>query len=105
MPEPPLNVLLLAGRFEVRGSSAYTLRLARHLASHGVVPQVGCADARNVDPSLRSGLPLREYPYMLLPLWGWMVLRWMLRELESSPPDLVHIQSRRVLPQGDWLAR
>lgn len=105
MPESPLNVLLLAGRFEVRGSSAYTLRLARHLSHHGVVPQVVCSNARSIDPALRSGLPLREYSHMLLPLWGNLVMHWMRRELEGSPPDLIHIQSRRVLRQGAWLAR
>ncbi|MCA9015281.1 MAG: glycosyltransferase family 4 protein, partial [Planctomycetaceae bacterium] len=27
------------------------------------------------------------------------------QELQKKPPDLIHIQSRHVLPQGQWLAR
>lgn len=105
MADNPLNVLLLCGRFEVRGSSAYSLRLARNLASHGVCPAVVCADARQLDVGIRSELPLKEFPNLLMPVLGRVVLEWLVRDLRNAPPDLIHIQSRSVLAQGIALAR
>ncbi|MBW3541086.1 MAG: glycosyltransferase family 4 protein [Planctomycetes bacterium] len=100
-----MRVLLFAGRFEVRGSSAYTLRLARHLGEFGIDSQVVCGDARQVDASHKAELPIREYPHLTLPLWGRVVMDMVRRELASAPPDLIHVQTRSVLPQGLWLAR
>ncbi len=105
MADMPMNVLLIAGRFEVRGSSAYTLRLARHLPAHGVSPQVACADGRLVRSVSRTELPLREYPHMLTPLWGRVVLGWIRHEFSESPPDLIHAQSRGVMSEAAWLSR
>lgn len=105
MLDTPLNVMLLAGRFEMRGSSVYTLRLARNLASHGVSPSVICADTRRLDAAHRAGLPLKEYPYLVTPLFNRLAVELIVRESRQSPPDLIHIQSRSVLEQGMRLAR
>ncbi|GIT30463.1 MAG: hypothetical protein Ct9H300mP1_25090 [Planctomycetaceae bacterium] len=43
--ESPNRVLLLAGVFEVRGSTATTLRLAERLPEQGFEPLVVCSDA------------------------------------------------------------
>jgi glycosyltransferase involved in cell wall biosynthesis len=100
-----MNVLLFAGRFEVRGSSKYTLRLAQHLREHAVATRVVCSDAAQVDWSTRSEILLAEYPYLGLPVWGRVVMDLIRRDLDDVPPDLIHIQTRRVLAQGLWLAR
>ncbi len=108
MPESELselNVLLLSSRFEVRGSSAYTLRLAEKLSEHGVNPRVACPDARLVNSELRARLPIREYPHMGVPLWGRLVMQSLRRDAADPIPDLIHVQSRTVLAQGTWLAR
>jgi glycosyltransferase involved in cell wall biosynthesis len=98
-------ILLLADSFSLRGTSAYTLRLAEHLPQLGFRTQIACPSARMVQPELRGELPIDEYPHLLMPLWGQMVRRWLLADLMDEPPALIHIQSRRMLPLGTWLAK
>lgn len=99
------SILLLADAFSLRGTSAYTLRLAEQLPQQGFRPQVVCPCARMVNLNRRDELPIREYPRLLTPLWGQIVRRWMLADICESKPDLIHIQSRRMLPLGTWLAK
>ena len=105
MDESPLKVLLLSGRFEVRGSSAYTLRLAELLSGYGIHPKIVCTDARAVDPEKKARLPVDEYPHLTMPVWGRIVLELMSRQLAEDVPDLIHIQSRSMLSRGTWLAK
>jgi glycosyltransferase involved in cell wall biosynthesis len=98
-------VLLFAGRFFLRGSSAYTLRLAEHLPEEEFRVIVTCPNAGSVEPMLRKQLGIREFPFMQAPVWGRVVREMMYRELAADPPDLIHIQSRNAIPQGLWLAR
>ena len=97
--------LLLADSFSMRGTSAYTLRLAEQLPQHGFRPQVVCPCARMVNPDSRGELPIPEYPHLLTPVWGQVVRRWLLTDLCEEPPTLIHIQSRHLLPLGTWLAK
>jgi glycosyltransferase involved in cell wall biosynthesis len=99
------SVLLFAGRFFLRGSSAYTLRLAEHLPDLGFRVSVMCPNAQSVDPEQRKQLGIVEYPYLQAPVWGRVMLEMLARELDDDPPDLIHIQSRNAIPQGLWLAR
>lgn len=105
MSEIEPTVLLLSGPFAVRGSCSYSLRLAEHLPSNGFRSSVICPDASRVDADLRRELHICEYSHLNLPLWGRIVLRMILRQLQLEPPDLIHIQARNALPQGIWLAR
>lgn len=100
-----IKVLLFAGSFEVRGTSAYTLRLAQYATEYGIDTRVICPDASKVDPKTRSKLELLEYQNLNVPFLGQLVLRLVKQELLEGLPDLIHIQSRHVLPQGQWLAR
>jgi glycosyltransferase involved in cell wall biosynthesis len=100
-----IDVLLFAGSFEVRGTSAYTLRLAQYATEYGINSRMICPDATKVDPSIRSKLDLLEYRNLNVPLLNQVVLRLLKQKLSKQPPDLIHIQSRHVLPQGQWLAR
>ncbi|TXT38001.1 MAG: group 1 glycosyl transferase, partial [Planctomycetota bacterium] len=70
-------VLLLADSFSIRGTSAYTLRLAEQLPQHGFRVQVVCPCARMVKLDQRSELPIVEYPHLLTPMWGQLVRRWL----------------------------
>lgn len=105
MNDPPLKVLLLASRFEVRGSSSYTLHLVQRLKDHNVTATVVCSDARAVDPQRRATLAIEEYAHLTMPFWGRVVLELMRRNLSRDVPDLVHVQSRDMLTRGAWLAR
>lgn len=103
-PENPL-VILLSGRFQVRGSCTYTLRLAKHLPASQVRPLVICPNARLVAATQRRELGIREYPYLDLPYYNRLILRRVVSDLGEQLPDLIHVQSRRVLRQGKWLAK
>lgn len=105
MNDSPLKVLLLASRFEVRGSSSYTLRLVQRLKDHNVTATVVCSDARAVDPERRAALAIEEYAHLTMPFWGRLVLELMRRNLSLDVPDLLHVQSCNMLSRGAWLAR
>ena len=99
------QVMLLSGRFQVRGSCTYTLRLATHLFASHVRPLVVCPNARLVASTQRRELGIREYPYLDLPFYNRLILRRVVSDLGDQLPDLIHVQSRRVLRQGKWLAK
>lgn len=99
------KILLLAGRFSLRGSCAYTLRLAESLPDEHFRVAVACPDAQMVEAETRRQLGIWEYPYLQAPVWGRVVLSMMARGLAANPPDLIHVQVRNAAPQGAWLAR
>lgn len=99
------RVILLSGRFQVRGSCAYTLRLARHLPAYGITPVVICPNARSVESKQRADLKIREYAYLDYPICNQLILPRVRYDLGASVPELIHLQSRRVLKQGKWLAQ
>jgi glycosyltransferase involved in cell wall biosynthesis len=100
-----IKVLLLAGPFEVRGSSSYTLRLAKHLEEHNVTTAVVTPNANCIDATRRRKLPITVYPHMETPIWGNIVMKAMVADLQTDPPALIHVQSRRMLSSGMWLAK
>lgn len=104
MDEPLPRVLLVAGRFDVRGTSAYTLRLAENLGDEGFEVRVICPDASLVPAEKRSKLGIEEYRYLETPFLGRMVLRSLARQLLLRPPDLIHVQSREALANGTKFA-
>jgi glycosyltransferase involved in cell wall biosynthesis len=105
MSEIEPSILLFSGRFSVRGSCSYTLRLAERLPTQGMRVTVACPDARKVEPERRRELNIREFSHLHLPLWGQVVMPMMLQQLKLDPPDLIHIQSRNAASCGMWLAR
>jgi glycosyltransferase involved in cell wall biosynthesis len=105
MAEPWLKVLLVAGPFEVRGSSANTLRLADGLAAHQIKVSIVTPNADCVAPCRRERLPVTVYPRLNFPLWGRVVRESLVRKLAASPPDLIHIQSWPIYRLGAWLSR
>ena len=105
MTETAARVLLVAGRFEVRGTTLYTLRLAERLHEFGFDPSIVCADASQIDPDRRRSLAIEEYQHIDVPVVGRIVREWVLPPLQEHRPDLIHIQSRALLPLGMWIAR
>lgn len=102
--ESPL-ILLLADSFSLRGTSAYTLRLAEQLPQLGFRAKIVCPCARMVKHDRRGELPIEEYPQLLTPVLGQVVRRWLLSDLCEDPPALIHIQSRHLLALGTWLTK
>ena len=104
MRDPELHVLMLADRFEVRGSSRQTISLARRLPEFGIRPEIVCIDATVLPRAQREGLVLRELRHLKSPLVGWAARHWLARELEEHPPDVIHVQQRSMLAVGRSLA-
>lgn len=105
MADAPLNVLLIAGRYEVRGAWTYTMGLAEHLDRHGFEPTIICPAANLLDAVERSRLRITECRHLQIPVWGRVVTHLMGRELSDQPPRLIHIQSRKLMSIGMQLAR
>ena len=98
-------MLLLAGPFEVRGTSSYTLRLGEHLKEHGVTATIVTPDASAVEPARQSQLEIQEYRHLMVPVLGRGILELLYRDLVEEPPDVIHVQSRTMLKRGALLAR
>ena len=105
MSEIEPSILLFSGPFTVRGSCAYSLRLAERVPTNGFRSTVICPDARQIEPERRRELRISEYFHLQLPLWNSVVKRMMLQQLKIDPPDLIHIQARNAACTGMWLAR
>jgi glycosyltransferase involved in cell wall biosynthesis len=105
MSDSELEVLLLAGRFEVRGSCAYTLRLAGGLAQQGISARVVSPDARLVNAPLRERLHVDEFRRLDTPIVGEFARRLVLRDARRQMPQLLHVQSHRAARLGIWLSR
>lgn len=99
------QVLLFAGQFAVRGQCAYTLRLAECLPAAGYRPLVVCPDARTVPLEKRRKLQVREYPHLMQPVVGRVVLELLLRQLALDPPEIVHAQTASAISTATWIAR
>lgn len=100
-----LHVLLLAGAIEARGTSAYTLRLARRLLDHGIAATLVTPHARRVDFALRRQVEIAEDHRLDSAVWGAFVARCLLRDRRDRTTHLVHIESPKLLRLGQWLAR
>jgi glycosyltransferase involved in cell wall biosynthesis len=105
MSESELEVLLLAGKFEVRGSCAYTLRLAGGLAQKGISARVVSPDARLVNAGIRKKLHVEEFRRLDTPIVGELARRLVLCDARRQMPHLLHVQSHRAARLGIWLAR
>lgn len=99
------SILLVAGRFQARGSSSYTLRLAEQLADYGYAAHIVCPDATMVPQSLRSRLSIHEFGLLDTSLLRSLSVALTARDVASFSPQLVHVQSRAALPFGIPLAR
>ena len=94
------RVLLLAGVFEVRGSTATTLRLAERLPEQGFDPLVVCSDAERLSAEVCRELSIRQYRGLSKWLVGRLVGRRLHADFADRPPDLIHVQSRDMVSLG-----
>ena len=94
------RVLLLTGELSFRGSSILTMRLASGLESRGIEAIVLCTRAQPLDPNLTRGVKIIRVPGYTVPVWGRVVRRTVLNQLEEQPPDVIHVQGPKMLPQA-----
>ncbi len=100
-----LFVLLLSERFEVRGSSTQTLLLAQYLSDYGIRSAILTPSAEFISPERRQALEIYEYRYLDFPLAKRIILNFIEQDFSDPKPDLIHIQSRRMLSDGIRLAK
>ncbi len=104
MATAPKQVLMLMPGCEVRGSTVQALTLAQGLPASGYAATVLCRDASQVAPDKREGVRFLERASI-----GWsmampIVRHFLARELDSSPPAVIHAQHRCLLPLARWLS-
>ena len=80
MAQPRIKVLLVAGPFEVRGSSGNTLRLAEGLCAYDIETAIVTPNADSIAPARRDRLAVSSYPRLNLPIWGRVVREAMIRD-------------------------
>ena len=127
--DDPLDVLLVAGRFEVRGSSTQTLDIARFLPRLGLPPErpaddpglsakraaikgavpvrvrILCLDSSRLSVRRTEGLEIATVPVLGWRGFGRALRRYVLRDILRDPPDVIHVQGQTVHPIGRWIAR
>lgn len=104
MRDEPIVVAFVANEFQVRGSSAYTLRLARRLPALGIRPVIISPGSDCVPEKVRSELELFDYTFLETPVLGSIVTRLAARDLRKFQPRLVHVQSRQAMDYGCSIA-
>ncbi|MBL4883362.1 MAG: glycosyltransferase family 4 protein [Planctomycetaceae bacterium] len=100
-----LHVLLLSDRFEVRGTSSQTLVLAEYLPDYGIHSTIVTPSINCIAPERRSHLEFREYSYLDFPFARRATLECIKHDFSDPKPDLIHIQSRKMLWHGIKLAK
>lgn len=88
-----------------RGSSVLALRLAQGLKSQHVETVLLCTRKQPFDAELTAGVSIQTVPGYAVPVWGRIVARTVLHNLVQQPPDVIHVQGPRMLPQSIWLGQ
>lgn len=104
MSEFVQRVLLLDSELSFRGSSLLTLRLARGLERREIDTALLCTGVGPLEESLLQGVRLHCVTGYTVPVWGPVVMRTLCRDMKREPPDIIHVQDVRLLPQAGWLA-
>ncbi len=105
MSPEPIVVAFVASEFQVRGTSAYTLRLARRLPEFGFKPVIVSPDSECVPDVCRGKLDLLDYSFLETPLVGSLIAKLAARDLKKFQPRLVHVQSRQAIDSGHRIAK
>lgn len=104
MTDSVQRVLMLDSELSFRGSSLLTLRLARGLERREIDTALLCTGVGPLEESLLQGVRLHCIPGYTIPVWGPVVMRTLCRDMKREPPDVIHVQDVRLLPQAGWLA-
>lgn len=92
----PIPVWLFASSFEPRGTSLYTLRLARALVGLGFAPTIVCESAAWIPERFLPSLRLREVPGLASGLFTALTLHRLYRVMGTERPALIHAQRRTL---------
>jgi len=100
-----LDVLLLLGSVQLRGSSNRALALADRLLGRKIgLKIVSTEPVREFSPAWGK-VERRVSRYLHFSLLGRVACRFLATDLQKTPPDLIDIQHRSLHAAGSWLAR
>lgn len=105
MADPVERVLIMTHELSFRGSSVLALRLAQGLKAKHVETVLLCTRKQPFDAELTVGVTIETVPGYAVPVWGRVVARTVLHHLVQQPPDVIHVQGPRMLPQAIWLGQ
>ncbi len=98
-----LNVLMLSGTSQLRGSSARTQSLAVRLPKQGVSLRIVATDSATKLPV--NSVETRTARYLNWPLVGPVTCRFLASDFRSKVPTIIDIQHRSLHSAGAWFAR
>ncbi len=99
------RVLIMTHELSFRGASLLTLRLAQGLNAREIETIVLCTHKQPMDVDLTNNVRIITMPGYSLPVWGRIVGRTVLQNLSEQPPDVIHVQGPRMLPQAMSLGK
>lgn len=100
-----LDLLLLLGSVQLRGSSSRSLSLADRLIAQRVRLRVVMTEPMLEVPKSWKKIDLRVSQYLNTSVWQSLARRCLAADLEEAPPSLIDIQHRSMHAAGSWLAR
>lgn len=101
----PVDVLLVLGAYQLRGSYARAMSLVERLPNARVRLRLVSSDTVRLPAPVRGKLEVRESPYLAWPAAHRVARRFLAADFQSNPPHLVDIQHRGLHGLGAWLAR
>ncbi|NLW49774.1 MAG: glycosyltransferase family 4 protein [Candidatus Brocadiaceae bacterium] len=90
------KVLLVAPRMQARGTSEYTVNLARELKAAGLEVAVFCGPGRMLTMLEREGIPFRTFPYIEGFGLRCGARRSFLAAIAGFDPQIIHVQGFTV---------
>ncbi|SFI04744.1 glycosyltransferase family 4 protein [Planctomicrobium piriforme] len=104
-PGDRLDVLLMLGTSQLRGSSARALALAERLPAQRIALRVLTTEPiRGLKKRLKKA-DLRTSRYLNWPVLGPLARQFLATDFKAHPPEIIDIQHRSLHPVGAWLAR
>jgi len=100
-----LDVLLLVGAYQLRGSYSRTLSLAERLPTQGISLRVVATEPPRQANSALARLDTRVSRSLCWPVFAPLARRYLASDLKQRTPDLIDVQHRSLHPLGSWLAR
>jgi glycosyltransferase involved in cell wall biosynthesis len=100
-----LDVLMLLGGYQLRGSSSRAMALAERLPLHRIALKIISSEPIRAPLSRLKHVELKTFRSFNWPVVGAIGRRFLAADLRTSVPDVIDIQHRSLLPLGAWLAR
>lgn len=99
------RILMISNNLEQRGSSHYTLNLARELVANGLEVRVFASGGGLIDQFRAARIRVDVFTHLERPLFAPIQMKRLEGALANFDPDIIHLQNRNVLGVGAWLCK